>query len=215
MTSLAERLRGVRGLCVGLDPYPPYHDSIRRILSAIDSTRDLVHAYKLNLTLYECMGAVGYATLHGTIARIREHKKDTLIIGDGKRGDILPVMEQYARFVFDELSLDAVTSCARLHVSLLPLLDKGGVFVLDPVILDHPNLGYVLPVPETLSTYGLPPAAPLLIPGVGAQGGTVPSQSQVSAPCLISSSRAIIYSDDPRAAALELKRQIDGNAPQH
>ncbi len=57
------------------------------------------------------------------------------------------------------------------------------------------------------------PDAPLLIPGVGKQGGDVVAAVKAAAkgngPFVINSSSGIIFAADPRAAAITLRDQIN------
>jgi orotidine-5'-phosphate decarboxylase len=58
-------------------------------------------------------------------------------------------------------------------------------------------------------------ALPFLLPGVGAQGGDLEGSLRAAwtgdeASCLVSTSRAVLYADDPAAAARELKDVING-----
>jgi len=55
---------------------------------------------------------------------------------------------------------------------------------------------------------------PFLLPGVGAQGGDLEASVRAAwngdeASCLVASSRAVLYADDPGAAARELKEAIN------
>jgi orotidine-5'-phosphate decarboxylase len=55
---------------------------------------------------------------------------------------------------------------------------------------------------------------PILVPGVGAQGGDLAASVKAGlaggdAPMIISTSRAVIFADDPRAAAAELRDEIN------
>ena len=103
-------------LCVGLDidkekmpkflfktskePYFTFNKSI------IDSTKDLVCAYKLNMAFYEYFGKKGFELLEKTISYI---PKEIVIILDGKRNDIGNTAKKYAQSLFETLNADAVT----------------------------------------------------------------------------------------------------------
>jgi len=103
-------------LCVGLDidkekmpnflfttsktPYLDFNKSI------IDSTKDLVCAYKLNMAFYEYFGRDGFDLLEKTINYI---PKDIVIILDGKRNDIGNTAKKYAQSLYETLKADAVT----------------------------------------------------------------------------------------------------------
>jgi orotidine-5'-phosphate decarboxylase len=102
-------------LCVGLDPQPermpapalkwdepilPFNKAI------IEATADLVCAYKPNLGFYLQWGAAGIIALERTIAYI---PKGMPIIIDCKTGDIGHTQAAWARGLFDEWDVDAVT----------------------------------------------------------------------------------------------------------
>jgi orotidine-5'-phosphate decarboxylase len=102
-------------LCVGLDPQPerlpapalkwdepllPFNKAI------IEATADLVCAYKPNLGFYLQWGAAGIIALERTIAYI---PKGIPIIVDCKTGDIGHTQAAWARGLFDEWDVDAVT----------------------------------------------------------------------------------------------------------
>ncbi|MGW8318549.1 MAG: orotidine-5'-phosphate decarboxylase [Candidatus Promineifilaceae bacterium] len=102
-------------LCVGLDPQPdklpvqalkwdepilPFNKAI------IDATIDLVCAYKPNLGFYLQWGAAGVIALERTVAYIPDHIP---VIIDCKTGDIGHTQAAWARGLFDEWGVDAVT----------------------------------------------------------------------------------------------------------
>lgn len=102
-------------LCVGLDPdvdrlrvdvlkwdepVLPFNKAI------IDATADLVCAYKPNLGFYLQWGAAGVIALERTIAYIPRHIP---IILDCKTGDIGHTQAAWARGLFDEWGVDAIT----------------------------------------------------------------------------------------------------------
>jgi orotidine-5'-phosphate decarboxylase len=103
-------------LCVGLDidkekiPGFLFKESINPYLEfnkkIIDTTKDLVCAYKLNMAFYEVLGMQGYELLEETINYI---PKDIIIILDGKRNDIGNTATKYAQSLFETLNADAVT----------------------------------------------------------------------------------------------------------
>ena len=105
-------------LCVGLDgdrallpAYVQLHpDALFEFnKELIDATAAYTVAYKPNTAFYEAEGANGWAQLFQTVAYIREHYPDILIIADAKRGDIGHTAQRYARAFFEELKVDAVT----------------------------------------------------------------------------------------------------------
>ncbi len=98
-------------VCVGLDPDT---DKSSKTLfefnkSIIDSTHNLVCAYKPNSAFYEALGADGIAQLKETCDYIKSTCPDIPIILDFKRGDIGNTNNKYAEFAFEYLGADAVT----------------------------------------------------------------------------------------------------------
>jgi orotidine-5'-phosphate decarboxylase len=102
-------------VCVGLDPVlermpepmlkqdDPFLPFLKTI---VDSTADLVCAYKPNLGFYLALGAAGMIALERIIAYIPE---DIPIILDGKLNDIGNTARAYATGAFSALGVDAVT----------------------------------------------------------------------------------------------------------
>jgi orotidine 5'-phosphate decarboxylase subfamily 2 len=100
-------------LCIGLDTAAvpeslyrwgdPQYEFNRRI---IDATKDLVCAYKLNISFYESVGEHGWYTVHQTLARIPE---EIVTIGDGKRGDIASSAEHQAHLLCEDWEFAAST----------------------------------------------------------------------------------------------------------
>jgi len=72
----------------------------------IESTKDLVCAYKLNIAFYERMGEPGWPAIQSTLKSI---PPEVITIADAKRGDVENVSERYAQAFFDELGFDAIT----------------------------------------------------------------------------------------------------------
>ncbi len=72
----------------------------------IDSTCDLVCAYKPNIAFYEAHGSKGWEALKKTCQAI---PKEIPVIIDAKRGDIGNTARMYAEAFFEKLGADAVT----------------------------------------------------------------------------------------------------------
>lgn len=105
-------------LCVGLDTdltkIPKHLLKEENPLGAfnkaiIDSTHDLVCAYKPNSAYYEAMGERGMIHLQKTIEYIHTAYPGIPVIVDAKRADIGSTSDQYADWVFNYLKADAVT----------------------------------------------------------------------------------------------------------
>jgi len=128
-------------LCIGLDPDPalvsPHlksddaSDWVPRFLHGIvDATRDLVCCYKPNIAFFEALGVPGQRALRTLLQLI---PADIPVLIDAKRGDTPQTMQAYARAIFDDLDVDAVTVNPYLGGdSLEPFFryPDRGVFVL-------------------------------------------------------------------------------------
>jgi orotidine-5'-phosphate decarboxylase len=248
-------------LCVGLDPdpglMPEKVDVLEFNRAIIETTSDLVCAYKLNLAFYEALDDDGFYVLKDTIKYIPE---DIPVIGDAKRGDIGNTAKAYARAIFKNLNCDAATVNPYLGFdSIVPFIDyrEKGVFILcrtsnagaqdfqslrceeagaapRPLFEivaqkaaewnTHGNIGLVVGAtyPEELRLIReAHPGMPLLIPGIGAQGGDLALAVRYGVDskgerAIINSSRQIIYASAgkdfaqaARRVALRLRDQIN------
>jgi len=250
-------------LCVGLDidkemmpsflfkeSEDPYFDFNKSI---IDSTKDLVCAYKLNLAFYEVIGKYGFELLEKTINYL---PNNVVIILDGKRNDIGNTAKKYAEMLYDTFNADAITVNPYLGSDgILPFLeyeDKCS-FILcrtsNPSASDFQDIaasnmslyqlvakkikewnkisscGAVVGAtyPEELKNIRkiLGDNIPILIPGVGKQGGnvekTIKFGTNINAElAIINSSRGIIYAgnnnnfaEESRKKAQFLKNEIN------
>ena len=205
----------------------------------IDSTAEMAVCYKPNTAFYECYGAWGWQQLEMTVAYIKEQYPEIMVIADAKRGDIGNTAARYAKAFFDNMPCDAVTIAPYMgRDSVAPFLeykDKWAVvlgltsnasaadFELEGDLYKKvirksmewgtaDNLMFVAGAtrPEMLSEIReICPDHFLLVPGVGAQGGSVEQVAKygLNSRCglLINSSRGIIYasrgSDFAKAAA--------------
>lgn len=141
-------------LCVGLDPdfskFPehiknspePYFNFAKEI---IDSTADLVCAYKPQIAYYAAFGAE--VELQKTISYIKDRYPTVPVILDSKRGDIGSTAEMYAQESFDRFKADAVTVNPYLGTdSLEPFYrqsDRGAIILCrtsNPGSVDFQNL---------------------------------------------------------------------------
>jgi orotidine-5'-phosphate decarboxylase len=103
-------------LCVGLDidkekipkfifdssnnPYIEFNKAI------IDSTKDIVCAYKLNMAFYESIGLKGHKILKKTLEYI---PNNIITILDGKRNDIGNSARMYAKSIYEIFNADSTT----------------------------------------------------------------------------------------------------------
>ncbi|MBP1657886.1 MAG: orotidine 5'-phosphate decarboxylase [Bacteroidetes bacterium] len=264
--NFTERLRASQNaqnslVCVGLDPDPrkipqflhqnenPVAEFNRRI---VESTHDLVCAYKMNLAFYEALGEKGWQALRATLALI---PKSVITIADGKRGDIGNSSEMYARSILEDFNFDASTVHPYMGFdSLQPFARNAerGVFVLaltsNPGAKDFQylkvqgkplyehvirrvkkwntagNFGLVVGAtrPAQLKTIrALALTLPILIPGIGAQGGDLRKAVRYGCDAsgflaLLTAARSVLYAssgedfaDAARAAALSLRDEIN------
>ena len=249
-------------VCVGLDPDPdrlPVADVLGFNRAIVDATGDLVCAYKPNMAFYEALGLPGLQALQGTVEYIHRTVPHALVIGDGKRGDVSPSAQAYARAAFQVWGFDAVTVNAWGGLdSIAPFLEdeQRGAFIwcrgsnpgsadlqdltagtgAGPVaVYQHlaalsrswdraGNVGLVVGAtyPRQLEEVRAAcPDMPILIPGVGAQGGDLEAAVRLGTNAqgrlaVVSSSRSIIYASRgpdfaaaARAKAEELRREIN------
>ncbi len=221
-------------LCVGLDPDPSkvkisFFEFSKNI---VDQTKDLVCCYKPNLAFYSAHGIDGIKDLVKTIEYIHSNSNIPVIL-DTKCGDIGNTAKAYAKAIFEFYKADATTLNPYMGFdSIKPFADykDKGVYVLcltsNPSSADFENDVYLKVAKKVVEwnkdgNLGLVVGAtkpdelkkiqeitkeiPLLIPGVGSQGGQIPKINESS---IINASRSIIYADDPRKAAEELNRNL-------
>lgn len=243
-------------LCVGLDSdinKIPKHllkleDPIFEFNKQIvDSTHDLVIAYKPNTAFYESLGSSGWKSLEKTAAYIKTNYPDIFLIADVKRGDIGNTSKMYAKAFFEELNFDAVTVAPYMGAdSVKPFLEFENKFVIILALTSNPgsldfqmtksvetgnylyesvlkktsewgtkeNLMYVVGATKTESLKKIREIVPehfLLIPGVGAQGGSLKdvAKNGINSKCglIVNSSRGIIFSGDTKSFAAEARKQ--------
>lgn len=229
-------------LCVGLDsdidkPQFPFNKAI------IDATHDLVCAFKPNTAFYESRGLPGIEALKRTCDYIREAYPEIPIILDAKRADIGNSNEGYVKFAFDWLGADAITLHPYLgREALKPFLDrkeKGSIILcktsnpgsgefqdeMYQKVAQHVAqewnqngncslvVGATYPT-ELVIVRRIVGDMPLLIPGIGAQGGDLEKTVKAGVDstgknAIINSSRSIIFAANPRDEALKLKDDIN------
>ena len=206
----------------------------------INSTKDLVCAYKLNMAFYEVFGKKGYDLLEKTIEYI---PSKVIAIVDGKRNDIGNTSKKYAQSLYDKLSADAVTLNPYLGIDgIKPFLKYKNKcsFILcrtsNPSAIDFQDFkvegkplyehvakkvrewnkigccGAVVGAtyPDELKKIRqiLGDDIPLLIPGVGKQGGDVQKTvkfgvNKKKENAIINSSRGVIYAGENKDFATD------------
>ena len=126
-------------VCIGLDPVldrlpDGLEKSDRPFLefcsAIVDSTQDIVSAYKPNLAFWLAQGSSGIDQLQRLVERVPE---DIPVILDGKFGDVGHTAEMYALAAYEQIGADAVTANPYLGVDAVsPFVksDQHGVFLL-------------------------------------------------------------------------------------
>ena len=221
----------------------------------IDATAPYCVAYKPNLAFYECFGLEGWKALEDTIKYIKAEYPNHLVIADAKRGDIGNTSAMYARGMFEEMNVDALTVAPYMgEDSVTPFLqypdkwvvllaltsnkgshdfqlteDSHGERLFEKVLrvsqqwADSDRMMYVVGATQGRLFEDIRRVAPnnfLLVPGVGAQGGSLEEVCQygMTSECglLVNSSRGIIYASSEEnyaevaaQKAQELQQQMD------
>jgi len=222
-------------LCVGLDVRAESADekTKRWILQVIEETSAYAAAFKPNSAYFEALGWRGWRMLEQVL---KEIPRDIPIILDVKRGDIGETQAYYAKACFEELGVDAVTLNPYMgRDTLEPFLkyqDKG-LYLLgvtsNPGAADielqkagrkqvfqivaemtqaSPQAGLVVGLTNaSADVLKRIPDVPLLIPGLGAQGGDLAALkgSKRTAPLLVNVSRGILYAEPERPFASKAK----------
>jgi orotidine 5'-phosphate decarboxylase subfamily 2 len=227
-------------LCVGLDVRADKADEAtkRFVIKVIEETAAYAAAFKPNAAYFESLGWQGVRMLAQILKVV---PKDVPVIYDGKRGDIGETQSYYARAAFDEMGVDAVTLNPYMGAeTLAPFLehkDKGiyllgvtsnpGAADIELQQLESGRRVYELVAEMTRASdqvglvVGLTnagadvlsslPDVPLLVPGLGAQGGDVAAlrQSVRQAPIVVNVSRGILYADEEKPLASKAKAWMD------
>ena len=185
-------------LCVGLDSdikklpacLKDSDDAIFEFNKAIiDATAPYTVAYKPNLAFYEAFGVKGWISFEKTVKYIKEKYPEIFIIADAKRGDIGNTSALYARSFFEEMKVDSLTVAPYMLATSREWGSKE-------------NMMYVVGATQGKSFENVRRIVPehfLLVPGVGAQGGSLEEVCKygMNSDCglLVNASRAIIFAD--------------------
>jgi orotidine-5'-phosphate decarboxylase len=226
-------------LCVGLDVRADAADekTKRWIIQVIEETAAYAAAFKPNSAYFEALGWQGMRMLQQVL---KEVPKDIPVIFDVKRGDIGETQAYYAKACFEEFGVDAVTLNPYMgRDTLEPFLkykDKG-LYLLGvtsnagavDIELKKAGRKHVFEIvadmttasPQTGLVVGLTnaskdvmkriPDVPLLIPGLGAQGGDLDAMKggKRKAPLLVNVSRGILYADEETPFACKAKTWME------
>jgi orotidine-5'-phosphate decarboxylase len=199
----------------------------------IDQTKDIVACYKPNFAFYLSQGLKSLSSLQKTISYIPDHIP---VILDIKAGDIGNTMANYAKAFFTDWGVDAITANPLMGNDVMKAIEpfqENFAFLLtltsNPSAKDYlkvnelykniseninnlPNKQFGAVVGATNSQElrelrKLMPESLFLIPGIGAQGGSL--RDVVSSTCyskddarfVINSSRGIIFADSSESFA--------------
>ncbi len=195
----------------------------------IDATHDLCVAYKPNIAFYESIGSAGWEALEKTADYLKQFK-DIFSIADAKRGDIGNTSSMYAQAFFGSMDFDSVTVAPYMgEDSVTPFLQQEGKWVILLALTSNKgaadfqtenelyksvltksqqwgntdNMMYVIGATRAEMLAEVRKIIPnhfLLVPGVGAQGGSLQDVVKygMNKECglLVNSSRGIIYASD-------------------
>ena len=247
---LNERITSLKShLCVGLDiansSFNNSNIELKKLKDhakkVVESTRDLVVAYKPNFAFFEKWGSKGYQWLEEIVDFIGD---DIIKIADAKRGDIGNTATQYAESIFGHFGFDAVTLSPYMGWdSIAPFVadEKKGAFILCKTSNASSKDFQNLPIENkklfeivaqrsskwnASNNIGLVVGAtasneirvvrkyaknmPLLIPGVGAQGGDLKTsmiEGNTNGDAIINVSRGICFAGDLSSNAIRLKAE--------
>ncbi len=191
----------------------------------VEATADNACAFKPNIAFFESLGVEGWHVLKQVLEII---PSEVPVIIDAKRSDIDSTGKHYAQSLFDGLKADAITVNPYMgHDSIEPFLEycNRGIYILvltsnkgcrdfqldqdfylkvarkAKIWNKHGNIGIVVGAtkPQFLSSIlAVAPDIPMLIPGLGAQGGDLDGLMSITAKLplhhvLLNVSRSIIY----------------------
>ncbi len=133
-------------VCVGLDPdialLPEGFDKsllgIENFLrTIIDASKDLVIAYKPNISFFEAYGVDGLRVLERIVAYVPSYIP---VIIDGKRGDIGNTSRMQAKFIFDSFNAAATTVHPYMgEDSVVPFLEHTSKFTFVLGLTSNPG----------------------------------------------------------------------------
>jgi len=181
-------------LCVGIDPHlhrPSLNDLIQYGRHVIFNTHPYASAFKINAAFFEnCVTGEGFKAIQALTHYV--HIMGKQVILDGKRGDIDSTSQVYAKSAYDVLGVDGVTVQASMGpTSVEPFRRRGKkVFVVCAPSCEGASLDSMAIADEywrdglvigaqridiLKKVKKLYPQAWILIPGIGAQGGSLES----------------------------------------
>lgn len=230
LEKLRARIRATgSGLCVGLDVRADSADEARAFLAeVVAQTSPHAAAFKPNAAYFEALGWRGMRLLEELRGMI---PSGIPMILDAKRGDIGETQRYYARACFEVIGADAVTLNPFMGRDTIgPFLEfpDRGLYLLavtsNPGAADIelqrvgerrvfelvagmtsglPQAGLVVGLTNAAEVLAGIPDVPLLVPGLGAQGGDLAALGGAArrAPVLVNVSRGILYAEPEKSFA--------------
>lgn len=223
-------------LCVGLDIRADKADEAtkRLIIRIIEETSAFAAAFKPNAAYFEALGWQGVRMLAQVLKAV---PKDIPVIYDAKRGDIGETQSYYAKAAFEEFGVDAITlnpymgaetlepflkykdkglyllgvtsNPGAADIELQRLQDGRQVFeIVNEMTRASDQVGLVVGLTNASGdALAKTSDVPLLVPGLGAQGGDVTAlkDSGRKAPILVNVSRGITYAEPEKPYASKAK----------
>jgi len=201
------------------------------LVRVIEETAEFAAAFKPNAAYFEALGVEGYGLLEETIGLAKQHAVPVILdakrgdigttqqhyaAGYFERWDVDAVtlspymgfdsVEPFLGFPGKGVYLLGVTSNpGAADLETHALADGRSVFELvgDMALREPSQIGLVVGLTNaSADVLEKIPDVPLLIPGLGAQGGDLAAlagEVNRSAPCVINVSRGILYSDPDRS----------------
>jgi orotidine-5'-phosphate decarboxylase len=204
----------------------------------IEQTYEYAAAYKPNSAFYEAKGDQGTRELKMTIDYLKENHPTIFTILDAKRGDVGNTNNGYVTSAFDWMGFDAITVSPYLGTEALkPFLDRKDKVSIVLCRTSNEGAGEFqdktwAEVAEKFSKYenvmlvvgatrpeelkkvrAIAKDTTFLVPGIGAQGGSVEEVMKAGLNgeglgLIISSSRGIIFAENPKEEAKKLCEEI-------
>ena len=216
----------------------------------IDATKEYCVSFKPNMAFYETQGAKGWISLEKTINYINQTCPNIFSIADAKRGDIGNTSKMYAQAFLENLNFDSITVAPYMgEDSVTPFLEYKNKWVILLALTSNEgskdfqiknnlyqqvletskswstpdNMMYVVGATKAEMLSDIRKIVPdnfLLVPGVGAQGGSLEEVAKhgMNKQCclLVNSSRGIIYAstgedfaEKAREEAMKLQKEME------
>lgn len=230
---LAARIEAVQSqLCVGLDIRCKTVEEARDVVKqVIDETAPFTAAYKPNAAYFEALGwkgvhlleelrdwipaeiplvldvkrgDIGETQKYYAIACYEQVRADAVTLNPYMGRDTLDPFLAYEDKGFYLLGVTSNPGAKDIELQKIEGADKAIFEIVADMVREHREGGLVLGLTNaSQDALAKLPDVPLLIPGLGAQGGDVAAlkQSQRKAPNLINVSRGILYAEPEKSFA--------------